>query len=161
MLVISDTSPICYLVLIEHIDLLPHLYNRVVVPQSVYEELGVAGSSEAVRSWIANRPNWLEVQAIAILPNIIVVAGLDRRECEAIALAEQLQADVVLLDEKRARRVAVERGLDVVGLLGILGSAADQGLIDFADAIERLQNTNFWASPTLIQSLLNRYQTDE
>jgi len=160
MLVVSDTSPICYLVLIDQIDLLPRLYDRVVIPQSVYEELGVAGSPAAVRNWIANPPNWVEVEAI-VVPADAILAMLDRGEREAIALAEQLQADVILLDEKQARGVAVERGLSVVGLLGILGLAAEQGWINFAEVIDRLQTTNFRASLSLIQSLLTRYQTDK
>jgi predicted nucleic acid-binding protein len=67
----------------------------------------------------------------------------------------------ILLDEKRARQVAAKRGLEVIGLLGILGSAADRGWIDFAATIARLQTTNFWVSPTLIQALLKRYQVDD
>jgi predicted nucleic acid-binding protein len=64
----------------------------------------------------------------------------------------------VLLDEKAARQVAMERGLQVIGLLGILGIAADRGLADFALMIEWLQQTNFWVSPRLLQMLLERYE---
>jgi predicted nucleic acid-binding protein len=159
MLVISDTSPLCYLILIELTGLLPRLFERILIPQSVYEELRASGSPPAVCNWIADPPIWLEIEAIA-LPSDAVLETLDRGEREAIALAEQVQADLVLLDERRARQVAIERGLGVVGLLGILGLAADYKLIDFAAAIDRLQETNFWASPTLIRSLLQKYQAE-
>ncbi|MFQ3617555.1 MAG: DUF3368 domain-containing protein [Cyanobacteriota bacterium] len=86
---------------------------------------------------------------------------LDLGEREAIALAEQLQADLLLLDDRAARQFAVERKLAIVGVLGVLGIAARRGLIKFSEAIADLQNTSFRASPTLIQSLLREFQDEE
>jgi predicted nucleic acid-binding protein len=79
-------------------------------------------------------------------------------EREAITLAAQLKADLIVLDEKAARRVAVERGLYTTGLLGILDEAATRRLIDLPTAIERLQRTTFRASPRLLKALLDRHQ---
>lgn len=156
MFVVADTSPLCYLILIDHIHLLPQLYNRVVIPQAVYQELGVPAAPQPVRTWLAASPNWLEIRSVTF-PNDQDLSLLDQGEAEAIALTEILGADLILIDEKRGRQTAMDRGLKVVGLLGILVTTANDGLIDFAAAIARLQVTNFRASPTLLHKLLGQY----
>jgi predicted nucleic acid-binding protein len=85
------------------------------------------------------------------------LSQLDAGECAAIALAEQMRANLVILDERAARKVAMGRGLKVIGLLSILGTSADWGLANFAVMVDRLRQTNFWASPQLIKLLLERY----
>lgn len=79
-------------------------------------------------------------------------------EREAIWLAEELKADLIILDEKPARQIARERGLNLTGLLGILEIAATRQLIDLPTVLERLQQTTFRASPRLLKSLLERHQ---
>jgi predicted nucleic acid-binding protein len=61
MIVVSDTSPVCYLVLIDGIDLLQNLYGRVIIPQAVYKELTAVRSPVKVQAWIAQHPKWIEV----------------------------------------------------------------------------------------------------
>jgi predicted nucleic acid-binding protein len=156
MIVVSDTSPICYLVLIDGIDLLQKLYSRVIIPQAVYEELTAFGSPAKVQSWIFQHPEWIEVQSVVGEPDVELIQ-LDAGECATIALAEQMRANLVILDERAARKVAMGRGLKVIGLLGILGASADRGLVNFAVMIDRLRQTNFWASPQLIKLLLDQY----
>lgn len=141
MTVVSNTSPLRYLTAIDQIDLLPQLYERVMIPQAVYDELSSPGAPETVRSWIARLPHWLEIESVTT-PSNIALERLDRGEREAILLAEQLGIDSILLDDMAGRRVARERGLRVIGVLGILGDAATLGLVDFATAIERLRETN-------------------
>lgn len=160
MIVISDTSPLCYLLLIDLVDLLPQLYGRVIIPQAVRDELSAPGAPDIVQIWISQPPEWLEIQTITNQPDLML-SQLDLGELEAIALAEQLGADAILLDDREARQIATERGLEIIGLLGILGAAASSGLVDFSIAIERLQQTTFRASSRLIQSLLERYQQNE
>jgi predicted nucleic acid-binding protein len=156
MIVVSDTSPVCYLILIDEIDLLQKLYGQVIIPQAVYKELTAVGSPAKVQAWIAQHPRWIEVQSVVGEPDI-ELSQLDAGECAAIALAKQMMANLVILDERAARKVAMGRGLKVIGLLGILGASADRGLVNFAVMIDRLRQTNFWASPQLIKLLLNRY----
>jgi len=74
-------------------------------------------------------------------------------------LAEQLKADLLLIDEKAGRQAAIQRGLKITGVLGILDEAAMLNLIDLPSAIVQLQQTNFRVSPTLIQTLLAKYCT--
>ena len=159
MAVVSDTSPLCYLLLIDLIDLLPELYGRVVIPEAVRDELAAPKSPMIVQTWIAQPPDWLEVQTFTGQMDA-ELGQLDQGECEAIALAEQLEVSLILLDERAARQIALSRGLEITGLLGILGVAANRNLINFAGAIERLQETNFYVSPRLIQALLERYGAD-
>ena len=153
MKVVSDTSPIGYLLLIEQVDLLPALYKRIHIPQAVLDELEAA---PGFRKWLANLPDWLEIHPAPIMP----YSGLDHLdlgEREAIALAEALSADLVLLDERKARQVARERGLTRTGLLGVLDRAARTGLVQLEDALERLGRTNFRVEPRLIEALRDRH----
>lgn len=147
------------MLLIDLIDLLPELYGRVVIPQAVREELAAPEAPAIVQTWITQPPDWLEIQTFSGQIDS-ELSQLDPGECEAIALAEQLGASLILLDERVARQMALSRGLEIIGLLGILGVAANRNLVNFASAIERLQETNFYVSPRLIQSLLKRYGAD-
>ena len=156
MIVVADASPICYLLLIGHAELLQKLFGQVVIPQAVRDELNAEGAPAIVRTWIAHPPPWLQIQSVVTAPD----ASLDRLhlgEREAIALAEQLEVDLIVLDEKAVRRIAVERMLNTTGLLGILDEAATRRLIDLPTAIEQLRRTTFRASPRLLKALLDRH----
>lgn len=63
MIVVADASPLRYLILIEHVHLLPVLYGRVVVPPAVITELNQERTPDLVQAWLSNRPEWLQVQA--------------------------------------------------------------------------------------------------
>ena len=155
MIVIADTTPINYLVLIEQADVLRELYGRVVIPQAVFTELQSNDTPEAVREWIAKSPEWLEVQHVNV-PSDAALIKLGAGESEAIALAEQLRADAIIIDERDGRQEAVRRNLRVIGTLRVLSDAAERGLLDLGEAFERLQRTSFRASQELYQRFLNR-----
>ena len=80
--------------------------------------------------------------------------GIQIGERQAIALAQSIQSDFVLLDDRRARQIAKQWGINVVGTLGVLARAAQVGLIDLKDALAELRTTNFRASATLLESVL-------
>jgi predicted nucleic acid-binding protein len=82
---------------------------------------------------------------------------LQAGEQGAILLAESINADIILLDEKSARRVAADRGLRITGTLGILGEGAARGLVDLAATIDRLRRTTFRCSPALLKATLDRF----
>lgn len=124
MIIVSDTSPICYLILIDLIDLLPQIYGKVIIPEAVFAELSSPQAPIEVRAWLQAQPEWLTVRPISTAPDSSL-KRLDLGEREAILLAESLTADVVLIDETAARSIATERGLNVVGLLGVLGAASE------------------------------------
>jgi predicted nucleic acid-binding protein len=154
MIVVADTSPINYLILINEIDVLGALYGRVLIPKAVHEELSRPGAPDSVRLWIAQPPDWLEIRAHAIAPDPSL-AKLDLGEREAIVLAEELAADQIVLDEMLGRRAAEKRGLSVIGTVGVLREAAWEGLLDLRSSIERLQKTSFHISPAILAILFD------
>lgn len=156
MIIVSNTSPINYLILIEQIHLLSQLFQEIIIPQAVYSELSDALAPPPVKTWIATPPNWLKIQPVS-QPADAIVDLLDPGESEAILLAQQLNADLLLLDDMKARRAAKDRGLAIAGILGILDRATTMKLIDLPATIQCLQNTSFWASESLLQKLLDKH----
>lgn len=120
-LVIADTSPISYLIQIGCIDLLPRLFETIALPKAVQTELSSPRAPLLVRRWIAAPPAWLQIHDTA---GLLVALGLDDGETAAIALAESLCADLLLIDERDGSSVARKRGLRTTGTLGVLDIAA-------------------------------------
>jgi predicted nucleic acid-binding protein len=108
---------------------------------------------DQVGLWAANPPAWLEIRTVA---SFTPFEDLGRGESEAIALARQIHADQVLIDDREAVTIARQLGLSVVGTLGVLELAAKKGLISFQDAISALGRTTFRAPERLIAELLER-----
>lgn len=156
MIVVSDTSPLNYLILLDAERILPELYGRVIMPEEVLRELEVEGSLEKVRNWLAARPTWLEVNPT---PDAPYPSHLHRGEAAAIILAQQLKADLLLIDDQEARSYAEDQGLRVTGLLGVLRDAAMENLIDLGQTFNRLRSeTNFRARQELMDALLNEFE---
>ena len=108
MIVIADTSPLHYLILLERAEVLQHLYGRVIIPEAVVRELQAQKTPAVVRQWITSPPEWLQIRQIAVPPDP-ALAELDLGEREAIALAETLRADALIIDEKIGRASCRER----------------------------------------------------
>jgi predicted nucleic acid-binding protein len=155
VIIVSDTSPVCYLTLIGCLDLLPKLFGRITVPRAVLDELSHPVAPDAVRDLALAPPPWLEVRSVASQADS-VSTNLHPGEREAIALAQELKADLILLDETTARQVAKSCWLAVAGLLGVLAEGAERGIIDLPEAVTRQQQTTFRASPQLLKALLDR-----
>jgi predicted nucleic acid-binding protein len=163
MIVVSDTSPLNYLILIEATHLLPALFGRVYTPQAVIQELTHRGSPEAVRLWATAPADWLSMKEPAhIDPSLKLGPG----ETAAIALAEELKADWVLVDERKGSREALKRGFRVAGTFSILEEAGARGLVDYTNARDRLVNqTNIYVTEDVLRQSEQRYfarkQTEE
>ena len=142
-LVVADAGPLHYLVLTGDIELLPKLFERVLVPQVVRDELANAEAPQAVRDWIARAPSWLDLRPAHPGADDVAVAKLDEGERAAIAVALAVKAELVLMDDREGVGIARGRGLAVTGTLGVLDLAARRGLIDLAAAFERLKATTF------------------
>ena len=123
MIVIADSTPLHYLILIRQTDLLPRLFDRILIPPAVFDELQQQGTPDLVRRWLVTAPSWLQVHALRSPPDP-ALDYLDAGEREAIALAEEVQADQLLLDDADARREATRRSLPFIGTLGVLREAA-------------------------------------
>jgi predicted nucleic acid-binding protein len=157
MIVVANTSPICYLQLIGQLDLLPGLFGQILAPDAVRDELTHERAPSAVHELMQEPPSWLIFRSVAAQPDL----GLEKLhagERAAILLAQALRADLIILDEKAARQIAAGRGLRVTGLLGILDEAATRDLIDLPAAVDRLRQTTFRAPPRLLEALVQRHQ---
>ena len=144
MLIVSDTSPILNLVAIERLELLKDLYGSIVIPPAVSAELHDNGIFLAT-DWIqvVEPLNRAAVEALR--------ADLDAGESEAIVLAQQLKASLLLIDERLGRRAATQLGLDVTGLLGILAEARKRGLISACAPLldDMIRRAGFWIGDRL------------
>jgi predicted nucleic acid-binding protein len=151
-LVVSDASPIHYLVLINAINVLPKLFSKVIVPEHVIAmELRSTRTPPLVRAWVSNLPSWVEVRKPAKPEALHLHIG----EEHAIALALELNAPI-LLDEKEAREVAKDKGLLVIGTVGLIERAAAGNLIELRESLTALQKTNMRIHRSLIDDALKR-----
>ncbi|MGD1858935.1 MAG: DUF3368 domain-containing protein [Leptolyngbyaceae cyanobacterium] len=151
MIVVADTSPLNYLLLIGQIDLLPQLFREVLIPEAVRDECLDPDAPKPLREWILNPPAWLVIQSISGID--LTLSALDSGEQAAILLAQTLPADLFIIDERLGRNAARDRGIPIVGTIGILDDSASQGLIDLPNAIAQLQKTNFRISQRIVESL--------
>lgn len=159
MIIVSDTSVITNLIDIQHLLLLKQLYQKVIIPQSVYQELSVLGSTAMNQI----EQSWAEVQSVADKSEIERFqksTRLDRGESEAILLAQHLNADLLLIDERRGRAEAQRLGLRITGLLGILVEAKKKQLIlSVRDLMDQLiAESAFRITPSLYELILEMAQ---
>lgn len=156
MLVVADTSPINYLVLLEHITLLPRLYTQVILPPAVIRELLDAEAPEMVRRWAAHLPSWCEIKRPVPSSASEGLSHLGAGEQEAILLAQELPADVLLIDEEDGRRAARARALAITGTIGVLERAAERGLLDLPRTLAHLLTTSFRVRDEIVEAALAR-----
>ena len=156
MIVVSDTSCLCYLALIGREELLRELYQEVVVPTAVAAELAQGAATLPViqrlldASWLIVRtPNHSE-RAAELLEE------LDAGEAEAIALYEELKADLLLVDDLDARMLAQKLGIDRIGLLGVFLDARKSGVLKepLRPVFEALLQHGFRANRSFVERLL-------
>ena len=159
MVTVSNTTPLRYLIAVRHEDLLEELFTKIFIPSAVFDELTHPHSPEFVRSFVSSLPRWLEVRpvndpGVHSLPRL-----LHPGEREAIALAETLPADLLLIDEKNGRRAASDRKFKISGTLGVLETADSLGLIgSFPKVLEELKASGFYLKPSLEALLLRRHK---
>lgn len=157
MLVVSDASPINVLIRIGYVQILPFLFGRVVIPPIVAEEMSHPNTPQSVRAWLAESPEWLEIRRPSSIDESL---GLDSGECEAICLARELGADLLLVDDLKARRAALQYGLTITGTIGVLEQASKRGIVCLSDAFDRLRSTDFSVSDELLRRVLARHRED-
>ena len=151
--VIADTSPINYLILVGAVETLPRLYRRVTIPDVVLSELACDDAPAEVGAWAATPPAWVDVQPVLLSEDPLLEA-LDAGEHAAILLAQK-QTDVLLLmDDASGRAEAARRGVPTIGTLGVLRAASLQGIIALPAVLVRLKATNFRVPEDLINELV-------
>jgi len=156
MIVISNTSPIVNLAAIGQLDLIRQLYGQVTIPQAVYNEIVIVGTGQPGATEV-EAFDWIETQQAT---NRTVVASLrlelDEGEAEAIALAVELKAGLLLLDERKGRAIASRLGLTFIGLLGVLIEAKHRGLILTIEPLldDLIGKAGFWIGQKLYDHVL-------
>ncbi len=155
MIVVADTSALNYLLLMGEVDLLPALYDKILIPTEVHRELQRERAPVVVRSWASALPAWCEVHEAVANPGPNL-SSLDEGERQAIHLALNFAIDTLLMDDWEGRREAERYHLTVVGTLSLLEQASRKGLIDFKSALQRLEATNFRLSAKLRDEFLKR-----
>lgn len=161
MIVVSNTTPLIGLAVIERFDLLRRLFGEICIPQAVLREATAArhGSGSAKRE--VSSASWIKtVRVRDSLAVEVLLDELDWGEAETIVLARELNADWVLMDEKRGRRKLTQMGLQKIGTVGILLRAKQVGLLpELRPELERLRQQGFSISQIVIDTVL--YQAGE
>ena len=165
MTVVSDTSVLIHLARIDRFGLLRRLYSEITVPEAVWRETVVEGERRPGASELnsARTSGWVEV--VSVTPDTgtwqLLRQALDAGEADALALADQIGADLVLLDESAARRRARSLGLRKTGTVGVLLRAKRKGMIDeLRPELDHLRATAFWIDEALYRRVLEAVNED-
>ena len=155
MIVVADSGPLHYLILLDYIDLL-----EVSTAGSSYQrpcELSAAGAPPTMRDWILRPLSWVTVVPVALEAVETITDDLDLGERSAISLATTRGADLLLIDEAAGRAEARRRNLRVTGTLGVLRAGAEQGLVNVPALIGRLKTTSFYVDDALVNAIFQRW----
>jgi predicted nucleic acid-binding protein len=143
-MVVADTTPLNYLILIDGSHILASFFGEVLIPEAVLEELRHPKAPEAVSLWLREPPAWLRITPVR---NLDETVQLGKGENEAISLALEQKVKVVLMDKRRGRAAAEARGLLPVGTLNLIDLAYERGLFDGIEALSDLRQTTLRAVP--------------
>ena len=148
---VVDTGPLIILYQIGALDLLRELYGEVLIPEAVRDELLRGPSGQAILS-----RTWVKVRGVMDRSVLEVLrAFLDDGEAEAIQLAREVGATVIIIDERKGRRIARSLGLKVRGTLGILLELKEKGLVEAVRPfISRMLGKGYYLDEKLIEEVL-------
>lgn len=156
MVVVSNSSPLIALSIVNSLELLHSLYRTICIPAAVFHEVVIHGAGRPGATAVANSL-WIVRQEAANQQTVaqLLSAGIDPGESEAIVLASELSARLVILDESRARMIARQRGLPVTGTLGVLIAAKGAGfVVAIKPLLGQLSGAGFYVSPQIIAHAL-------
>jgi len=151
--VISNTTPIITLLTISKLDLLQKIYGKIIIPEGVYQEI----EQGKEKSFYTNlsKIEWIEILTIKDMEPLKYLHDLDKGEAEVIVLANELKADLVIIDEKLGRQFAEYFNLKVTGTIGVLLKAKELGLINnIKPLINKMQENGIWLNNILINKIL-------
>ncbi|HIK09196.1 MAG TPA: DUF3368 domain-containing protein [Oscillatoriaceae cyanobacterium M33_DOE_052] len=158
MLVVSNTSPILNLAIVNQLGLLQEQFGEILIPNAVLDELKISEDrpgSQAIREAVS--AGWIQIRAVSNEPLAkLLQQTLDRGESEAITLAVELQADWTVLDEREGRKAAKSLGLRVTGIIGILLRAKQSGKLDSLQPVVDglIKQAGFRIAPELLGQIL-------
>lgn len=156
MIVVSDTTPLIGLASIGRLEILRSLFGEVYIPQAVFDETVTHGREESKAKDEVSQANWIHVAEVKDrLAVNVLLDEMDLGEVETIVLASEMNADWVLMDEKKGRRKLAQLNIPKIGTLGILLKARQLDLIPaLKPEIEELQNSGFSVSSLVVEQIL-------
>lgn len=152
--VIVNNTPLAALWSIGHLELLRDLYEEVLIPKAVYEEF--LAKERTKRQKVLQKAGWIKSTPLSNPRQALIYVGLDRGESEVLALADELSARLIIMDERRGRRYAKRLGLPLTGTLGVLLAAKDKGLImAIAPLIDALLEKGLYLTSEIVSKALD------
>ncbi|RLB31765.1 MAG: DUF3368 domain-containing protein [Deltaproteobacteria bacterium] len=157
MIVVSDSTILIGLVKIGKLDLLKEIFSKVFIPEEVFKEVVERGKGKP-GSEIIKEAAWIEAKPVKDKIQVAFLLGsLEKGEAEVLVLARELKADLILLDEEKARKSAVIAGFEIMGLLGLFILAKNLGLIhEVRPLVDELMIKKFRISDKLIKETLRK-----
>lgn len=157
MIVVTDSTVLIGLAKLGQLTLLKEIFSKVSIPDEVFKEVVEQGKDKP-GSKLIRESSWIETKAVKDKTQVRFLMGsLDRGEAEVLALARELDADLILIDEEKARKSAVIAGFKVMGLLGLFNLAKNKGLIhEVRPIINELKTKKFWISDKVIEEALKK-----
>lgn len=157
MIVLSDSSPLIILTKIGQLDVLPQLYETVTITPEVYAEVAVSGAGLVGSSQIS-AANWIDIRQLQTPTDLADMQnrfGLGIGELSVILLGQELKADLLLIDDMKARKLARQEQLPVLGCVGVLQDAFILKLIsDLTQAYRQLLGSGAYVDRVLLENIL-------
>ncbi|MEW6417928.1 MAG: DUF3368 domain-containing protein [Nitrospirota bacterium] len=155
-MIVSNSSALINLSAIGHLDLLQKLYTEIIIPEAVWEEVAVKGKGQPGSEEV-QKAGWIKKETVGnktVVESLTLI--LDKGEAEAIALAKEKNAEILLMDDKTAREIARHLGINYIGVLGVLREAKSRGLIkDMKTYMDMLKTSaGFWISKDVYEEIL-------
>ncbi len=151
--VVSNTTPIISLLTIGQLELLHRLYEVVYIPQEVFNEIEAGKNKEFYTN--LSSVGWLKIEQVKNPQALNYFLDLDKGEAEAIVLASELNADLIILDEILGRFHAKHAGLKITGTVGVLLKAKQRGFItNIKELLSELRIKGIWLSDKLVTEIL-------
>jgi len=158
MIIVSNSGPLIALSKLNLLFILQDLFGEIVIPAEVWKEVVERGKGKAGSEAI-EKAKWIKVQDVGDDLSVEVLCrNIDRGEAEAIILAKRINADILILDEKIAREIAMAVGLKVVGSLALIYEGIKRGIVDqtLAEIIKKMRERNIWISDEVIEEITKR-----
>jgi predicted nucleic acid-binding protein len=157
MIVIGDSTILIGLAKIEKLGLLQEVFGKIYIPEEVFREVVERGSKK-LGSEIVKEAEWIEWRSVTDKIQVnLLLASLDKGEAEVLGLAKEMKADLLLIDEEKARKGAVIAGFEVMGIVGLLLVAKNLGLIDkIKPHIEELKRKKFRIGDKIVMEGLKK-----
>jgi len=157
VIVVCDSTILIGLAEIGRLDLLRKVFSRISIPEEVFHEVVKKGADKPGAQDIKNA-DWIEIIPVKDRTLVdLMMISLDKGEAEVLALTKELLADLIMIDEEKARKSAVIAGYNVMGLLGLFILAKNLGLVPrIRPLIEELRRKRFRISDRLVSEALKK-----